>query len=265
MPMSRRSLYRAPSRSRSPAPARSRKRARSASAARTSRNEDTNLTTQNVIRPRGGLSSPTFRFTRWADVSSIYNTVDGTFTGAIVSAVANDTIFQGFISLGNIPGVTDFQNLFSQYKIIGLEYHFINNIFTEVNGPNTGPGPAVGGCKNVAVYLGSQNDVLGVAAITQLQQESGVVVRTFANGGKPMIVKIAKPTYKGTAIDTTGATISSATDLDGWLDTQTAAAIPYRGFYLGIQSAFQASGSSATLMTLYSVRVKVSMIFRGVR
>jgi len=146
-----------------------------------------------------------------------------------------------------------------------LEYHFINNIFTDVVGPTNAGAVNTTAPKNVAVYVGSQNDLLGTSTITQIQQESGVIVRDFCNMGRPLIVKIAKPTYKGTSIDTTGAVVSGSTDLNGWLDTQSGATTPYRGFYMGIQSAFQATGQATTLMPLYSCRVKVNLVFRGVR
>ena len=120
---------------------------------------DTNMVS-TIMRPRGGLGSDTFRFTRWCDVSNVYSTVDGTIGGAIVNAVNNDTIFQSFISLANVPAASDFSNLFSQYKITALEYHLINFNFSDVVGPTNAGAVNSGAPKNVAVYIGSQNDTL---------------------------------------------------------------------------------------------------------
>jgi len=267
MPMSRRSLYRAPSRSRSPAPPRGRKRSRSHSAASQERSDDRNMT-QTIVRPRGGLNSNTFNFTRWTDVTSVYSTLDGTAGGTPVSALNNDVIYQGFMTLASMPGFAEFSNLFSQFKITGLEYVLINSMYTDIVTPSNGTPPNTvfpTSCKNCAVYIGSQNDILGVSAITQVQQESGVVVRDFVNMGKPLIVKVKRPTFKLDANDGPGNPQTGSADGSGWLDTNAASAVAWRGFYIAIQSAFLACGSQSTAQPMYSVRCKVSMSFRGVR
>jgi len=197
--------------------------------------------------------------------------VDGTAGGVLVTAGSPDTIFQGVISLNQIPGTSDFTNLFSQYRITGLEYHLLNAYVTELSEPiNSGltvGNPTTSAFRNVPVYLGAQNDTLGTATIQQIQQEEGVVVRDLINQGKPLMLKIAKPTYRSSAVDTTGTGIITAVDLNTWLDTQTAAGIAYRGFYMGIQNSFSASTAAlvATAQPMYSVRCKVMMEFRGVR
>ena len=265
MPMSMASSTRGRKRARSGTTSRVRSRRSSRSAPRSqARSDDLNMVS-TIMRPRGGLTSDTFRFTRWCDVSNVYNTIDGTAGGTIVTALNNDTVFQSFISLANVPAASDFSNLFSQFKITALEYHLINFNFTDVNAPANANAVQNNAAKNTAVYIGSQNDTLGIASITQCQQESGVTVRDYVNMGKPLIVKIAKPTYKSSAVNNAGTQIIDAQDQSGWLDTQVAASVPYRGFYMGIQSAFQATGQAVVVMPLYTLRCKVSMIFRGVR
>jgi len=268
MPMSQKS-NRGRKRSRS----KSRSRSRGPSRTRT-KSDDQNMLSRVVV-PRAGMSSKNiFRFTRWCDVSNIFNTNDGSAGGTLVTSGLPDTIFQGVISLNQIPGTADFTNLFSQYKFTGLEYHLINVFCTEINLPANAAlqvgNPSTNSYRNVAVYIGAQNDTLGTASIQQIQQEEGVVVRDLINQGKPLMLKIAKPTYRSSAVDTSGTDINTAVDLNTWLDTQTAAGVAYRGFYMGIQNAYSASTVVSTItqgvaQPMFSVRVKVMMEFRGVR
>jgi hypothetical protein len=218
-------------------------------------------------------SKNTFRFTRWCDVSSIWNTTDGTAGGTIVSSGSPDTVFQGVISLNQIPDTSDFTNLFSQFKITALEYHLINTYVTEISEPNNSATfvqnlTLGGGYRNTAVYIGAQNDTLGTTTIGQLQQEEGVVVRDLVNNGKPMILKIVKPTFNSASVSTTGSSLGTAIEMNGWLDTQSAGSVAYRGFFLGIQNAYSVStaiSTPATAQPMYTVRCRITLEFRGVR
>ena len=214
--------------------------------------------------PRSGLMGPTYKFTRWCDISNVYATTDGSATGVAVTAVAPDTIYQGLVTLNLLPNQSDFTNLFSQFKITELEYHFINTVMTDVDvGQTTGILNSAG-LRNVPVYILAQNDPLNVASIQQLQQEANVIIRTYTNDGKPFILKVKKPTYYGSATDGT-LIVSNAEERNGWLDTQTAAGVQYRGMCLAIQDAFKLCGTPASAFTLMSGRVKMTLEFRGVR
>jgi len=216
------------------------------------------------MRPAGGLLSPTYSFSRWCTGTSIFNTTDGTPGGPIVTAVQPNTIAQQFITMSVVPNFTDFQALFSQYKITSLEFHLINFQFTDIVGQASG-GPVLGTTpKNTAIYVGSQNDTLGFSTLAQCQQESGVVVRDYCNGGKPFIIKVGKPTYKSPGIDSSGAIVADAVDSAGWLDTAYNS-IAYRGFFCGIENAYNVTGQPNTVVPLFSVRCKVNFVFRGVR
>lgn len=261
MPSRGRSLYRAPSRSRSRAPTRTRKRLRSMSA---SRSADTNISS-TIMVPRSVAQGPVYTFTRWCNISSVYGTSDGSSTGTVVTAVAPDVIYQGLVTLNLLPNQSDFTNLFSQFKITELEYHFINQVYTEVNVTQAGGvTPATTTARNVPVYILAQNDPLNTTTIQQMQQEQNVIIRTFTNDGKPFILKVKKPTYYSCSTDGT-LIISNAEEKNGWLDTSTAAAVQYRGMALGIENAYGLLGGPVTAFPAMSGRVKMTIQFKGVR
>ena len=79
-----------------------------------------------------------FMFTRWVDMSSIYSTVDGQSGSTVISSGSPDIIVQYFASLALLPNLTDFQNLFSVFKIRELEFHFLNCMYTQVSGAQGG-------------------------------------------------------------------------------------------------------------------------------
>lgn len=251
-----RSLYRAPSRSRSRAP--TRKRPRSVSRADT-------LLTSSIMVPRSVSSGPVYTFTRWCNISSVYGTTDGSATGTIVSVGSPDVIYQGLVTLNLLPNQSDFTNLFSQFKITELEYHLINQVYTEVNiTQSSGVTPSVPTARNVPVYILAQNDSLGTTTIQQMQQESNVIIRTFTNDGKPFILKVKKPTFFTPGFDGTSI-INNAEEKNGWLDTQTAASVQYRGMALGIENAYSLLGAPSSAFPAMSGRVKLTVQFRGVR
>jgi len=119
--------------------------------------------------------------------------------------------------------------------------------------------------KNGAVYIGKQNDLLSPGSIAQCQQESGVILRTFYNDGKPFIIKIKKPTNHGTVVDANNNVVV-ATNTTDWLDTQTAGIVGYRGMFFGLDDAYSVINSpAATVVPVFSVRIKLTVAFRGVR
>jgi len=218
-----------------------------------------------LIVPRGGLSSKTFTFTRWCDGATIFNTTDGTAGGVIISAGSPDIVAQSIAYLGLLPNSTDFTNLFSQFKITELEYHIINVIATDLAAYQPTSIQAFTTPKNSAVYLGKQNDLLSPGTIAQCQQESGVVLRTFYNDGKPFIIKIKKPTNHGTVVDANNNVVV-ATNTTDWLDTQTAGIVGYRGMFFGLDDAHSVINSpTGTVVPVFSVRIKLTLAFRGVR
>lgn len=250
------------SRSRSRSVARStRKRSRSAGRTSGYKSNARNMTGQIMI-PRGGLGGNTFVFSRICTLGDVFNTIDGTAAGAIVSAVNPHVVNQQFFTLDLLPNYTDFTNLFSQYRVKELTYHLINCNFTEVEIAQ-GTGLTLGtNARNLCVYLGKQNDVLTPTTLAQVQSEEGVIMRDYANDGKPFIVKIKAPTYFVPAVDST-ATLVQAQESSGWLDC-TADDIAYRGFFALVEQAFGSFGG-ATLQRVFTQRVQVTLEFRGVR
>jgi len=219
----------------------------------------------SFIVPRGGLSSKTFTFTRWCDGATIFNTTDGTAGGSLISAGSPDIVAQSIAYLGLLPNSTDFTSLFSQFKITELEYHIINVIATELAVPQNLSVTSYTAAKNGAVYIGKQNDLLSPGSIAQCQQESGVILRTFYNDGKPFIIKIKKPTNHGTVVDANNNVVV-ATNTTDWLDTQTAGIVGYRGMFFGLDDAYSVINSpAATVVPVFSVRIKLTVAFRGVR
>lgn len=253
-------LGRSRSRSRSMSrPSRKRSRGRSPSV-----RSDVNLSSAIMV-PRSVSSGPVYTFTRWCNISSVYGTTDGSSTGTIVSVGSPDIIYQGLVTLNLLPNQSEFTNLFSQFKITELEYHFINQVFTEVNITQaSGVTPSVPTARNVPVYILAQNDSLGTTTIQQMQQESNVIVRTFTNDGKPFILKVKKPTFFTPGFDGTSI-INNAEEKNGWLDTQTAAAVQYRGMALGIENAYSLLGAPSTAFPAMNGRVKMTVQFKGVR
>ena len=198
-------------------------------------------------------------------MSSIFSTVDGQSGSTIITAGSPDIVVQYFATLALLPNLTDFQNLFSVFKIRELEFHFINCMYTEVAGAQGG----VNGSnliRNGAIYVGKQNDVLGgTVSIQQIQQEEGVTVRDYVNNGRPIIVKIKNPTVHSPANDISGA-VNGAVDSTPWLDTQVAQNVAWRGCYLGFQDAWNCLGQpSSTANRAYTVRCKYTLDFKGVR
>jgi len=218
-----------------------------------------------IIVPRGGMGGKVFRFTRSVDMSSVYSTVDGQVASTVISSGSPDIVIQYFASLALLPNLTDFQNLFSVFKIRELEFHFINCMYTEVNGVSGGIN-GLNTIRNGAIYVGKQNDLLsGTSTIQQIQQEEGVTVRDYVNNGKPIIVKIVNPTVYSPAQDASGL-VNTSIESSPWLDTQTSQNVAWRGCYLGFQDAWNCLGQpGATANRAYTVRCKFTMDFKGVR
>jgi len=225
-------------------------------------NLDRNLNSGVVIRKPGSMGE-VYKFSRWADLGAIYSTVDSQAASAVITAANPDVIAQLFCQLSSLPNYSDFQALFSQYRITEMEFHFLNCMYTEVNGPQ----PGVNGSnliRNFPVYIGTQTDVLGFNTINQMQQEDGVTVRDYVNNGKPLIIKVSKPSINTPAQDGAGAAVIAAQRTGEWLDTSFPA-VAYRGVYLGLQDAWNSLGQPATANRAYTIRVRMSLEFRGVR
>lgn len=240
-----------------------RSRSRSAGPSTRMKSDDANMVSQFIV-PRGGLSSKTFTFTRWCDGATIYNTTDGTAGGAIVTAGSPDIVSQHIAYLGLLPNSSEFTDLFSQFKILQLEYHIINAIATDLAGYQPTSIQSFTAPKNSAVYLGKQNDLLTPSTIAQCQQESGVVLRTFYNEGKPFIIKIKKPTNHGTVVNANNSVVVATNSTD-WLDTQTATIIGYRGMFFALDDAFSVTNAANTVVPVFTVRIKLTVAFKGVR
>jgi len=97
-----------------------------------------------------------------------------------------------------------------------------------------------------------------------MQQEQNVIVRTFTNDGKPFILKVKKPMFFTPGFDGTSI-INNAEEKNGWLDTQTAASVQYRGMSLGIENAYGLLGGPSTAFPAMNGRVKMTVQFKGVR
>lgn len=226
---------------------------------------DANMIGQIMV-PRGGVGGDTFKLTRITSLNPVWNTQDGLQAGTIVTSGpgTEDIVIQQFVSLSLLPNFADVKSLFSQYKITELEYHLINCVATDVNITQGGGVTLNTSQRNLPVYFGAQNDLLNPASKLQCQQEEGVVLRDYMNGGKPFICKIKNPTYFVPVISnlTTLAT-SPAQESNGWLSTDDDL-VQYRGFFLCLENAASLFGG-ASLQQVFNMRVKVSMIFRGVR
>jgi len=218
--------------------------------------------TSAIMIPRGGLGGDTFKFSRICTLGDVFNTIDGTSSGTIVSAGTPHVINQQFFTLDLLPGYTDFTNLFSQYKVKSLTYHLINCNFTDINIVQASGMTLGTNARNLCVYLGKQNDVLNPTTLAQVQSEEGVVMRDLANDGKPFIVTIKNPTYFVPAVDNASG-LTQAVEQNGWLDTGSSA-IPYRGFFCLVEQAFGTFGGGS-LQRVFTQRVKVELEFRGVR
>jgi len=195
----------------------------------------------------------------------VYTTQDGAAEGTVITSVIPDIIYQGFVSLGLLPNATEFTNLFSQFRITELEYYIINAQTTDiVEGQSSGFTPTTS-IRNTIVYMGKQNDVLSYTnGIQQMQQEEGVILKSFTNDGKPFILKVKKPTFNALAATDTSSTVHGLYS-GGWLDCQTATGVDYRGIYIGVQNAYTTFGAPTIAMPVMTVRVKLSLEFRGVR
>lgn len=248
-------------RSRSRSRSVSRKRTRSAGRSQ-SRGEDRNLTSAIIVKP-GSNGGRIYKFSRWCDGSPLYSTLNSTSSGTVITSNSPDIIFEGFGKLDLLPNYAEFQALFSQYRITEMEYHFLNCMYTNVivdsngvNGANT--------IRNFPVYVGTQRDVLQSKTITQMQQEDGVTVRDYVNNGKPLIIKVKKPTIYMPALDPTTTIPFSVEKWGEWIDTENPS-ICYRGVYLGMQDAWNSLGQPSTANRAYTVRIKLTLEFRGVR
>lgn len=207
--------------------------------------------------------SQTYKFTRWADLGAIYSTTDSQPASPCITAAAPDVIAQLYCQLSNLPNYAEFQALFSQYRITEMEFHFLNCMFTEVNGPQTG----INGnnlIRNFPVYIGQQKDILGFNTINQMQQEEGVTVRDYVNNGKPLIIKVKYPSVNEDAQNGAGAGVIAAQVSSPWIDT-TVPDIAHRGIYLGLQDCFNSLGQPTFANRAYTMRVRLSLEFRGVR
>ena len=227
-----------------------------------SRREDKNLSSAIIVKP-GSNGGRIYRFSRWCDGSPIYSTLNSTSGGIVITANSPDIIFEGFGKLDLLPNYAEFQALFSQYRVTEMEYHFLNCMYTSVdvvsngtNGSNT--------IRNFPVYIGTQRDVLQSKTIAQMQQEDGVTVRDYVNNGKPLIIKVKKPTIYMPALDPTTTVPFSVETHGQWIDTENAACC-YRGVYLGMQDAFNSLGAPTVANRAYTVRIKLTLEFRGVR
>lgn len=250
-------------RSRSRSRSRSAKRSRSKSRSRSGgyKSNSRNMTGQIMV-PRGGLGGHSFTFSRICTLGDVFNTIDGTASGTALSAASPHVVNQQFFTLDLLPNYTDFTNLFSQYRVKSLTYHLINCNYTQVEIAQ-GTGITLGtNARNLCVYLGKQNDVLTPTSLAQVQSEEGVIMRDYANDGKPFIVTIKSPTYFVPAVDST-TTLVQAQESSGWLDC-TADDIAYRGFFCLVEQAFGTFGG-ATLQRVFTQRVQVTLEFRGVR
>lgn len=225
------------------------------------RSDDTNMTAAIIMK--SGQSGRTYKFSRWCDGSPIYSTLNSTSGGIVITSNSPDIIFEGFGKLDLLPNFSEFQALFSQYRITEMEYHFLNCMYTSVdvisngtNGSNT--------IRNFPVYVGSQKDVLQSKTISQMQQEEGVTVRDYVNNGKPLVIKVKHPTIYMPALDPT-TTVPFAVEKSGaWIDTESPS-ICYRGVYLGLQDAFNSLGQPTVANRAYTVRIKLTVEFKGVR
>jgi len=216
-----------------------------------------------VIIRRPGSLNHIYKFTRWADLGAVYSTADSQAAGALITAVAPDIIAQIFCQLSSLPNYSDFQALFSQYRITEMEFHFLNCMYTEVNGPQ----PGVNGLnliRNFPVYIGQQKDVLGFNTINQMQQEDGVTVRDYVNNGKPLIIKVTNPSVNETAQNGAGVGVIATQSVSPWIDTSVPD-IAHRGVYLGLQDAWNALGQPGAANRAYTIRVRLTVEFRGVR
>lgn len=230
---------------------------------------DRQLSSSAIIRKSGGNLGKIYSFSRWADLSPIYSTTNSEAGGTVVLAntallpTQGDVIRQMFSQLDVLPNFAEFQALFSQYRIMEMEFHFLNCMYTEVNAPS-GALNGSNTIRNFPVYIGTQTDTLGVVSINQMQQEEGVTVRDYVNNGKPLIIKVMKPSANLLVGDDANLPAIAAEKTGQWLDT-AASDIPHRGVYIGLQDTWAALGQPTVANRVYTVRVKMSLEFRGVR
>jgi len=192
----------------------------------------------------------------------VFNTVDGSSTGAIVNAGSPHIFNQQFFTLDLLPNHTDFTNLFSQYRVKSMTYHLINCNYTDIQIAQGSGMTLATNARNLCVYLGKQNETLSPSTLAQVQSEEGVIMRDYVNDGKPFIVTVKNPTYFAPAVDST-STLVQAVEQNGWLDT-LADDIPYRGFFCCVEQAFGTFGG-VNLQRVFTQRVSVTLEFRGVR
>jgi len=246
------------SRSRSRTPSRKRSRSRSVG-----RGDDRNMVASIIVKP-GRSSGPTYKFTRWADAGAIYSTTNSLSSGTVITSGSSDIIYQGFGYLSLLPNYAEFQALFSRYRVTEMEFHFINCMFTDVVGQSNGIN-GTNSIRNFPVYIGAQQDTLGTTTIAQIQQEENCTVRDYVNQGKPFIVKVRKPTFVMPATDGLGVSIPQSVETNGeWIDTNSPD-IPYRGVFLGCQDAWNALGQPTIANRAFTIRIKLTLEFKGVR
>jgi len=138
-------------------------------------------------------------------------------------------------------------------------------VYTEVNVTQVGGvTPSVTTARNVPLYILAQSDSLGTTTIQQMQQEQNVIVRTFTNDGKPFILKVKQPKFFSCVTDGTVVLINGE-EKNGWLDTQNAAGVQYRGMAMGIENVYALLGGPTSAFPILSGRVKMTVQFKGVR
>lgn len=183
-----------------------------------------------------------------------YNFVNDSWVQAATNEITNDSAYtrsSGIFKfkLNDLPGATDFTNMFEQFKITGVKLKFMPTIGTESNPNYTG---TVMEPLATAIDRGANDLVVAGPSFSSLLENQDVKLR---NSQKPFSVYIGSPTFHQPA-----DAASQVTYRLGWLDSELSTSRDVDAH--GLKYAFPAT-RSATNAIWYRVYATYYIKCRG--
>lgn len=150
-----------------------------------------------------------------------------------------------FISLSNVPDVTDFTNLFDQFTIDSLEVHFVLPR-AAISAGNSAIFPTL-------AFAYDPNDSTAPTTIGDVLSYDNVTVRQFSESNRQISFRIKPKMQQSLA----AGAATSAVSL--WCSTSTASTTPWLGFkfWLVDYNSTSTAGSVVTVYLKYHMRFRV--------
>lgn len=183
-------------------------------------------------------------------------TVTGGAATADTSGVGNSYMCGGAMQfrITDLPGYTDFTNLFDQYRIDQVDVEISHLFNSSTSGGSPGSPPLAGATMPTVMYCPDFDDAVVPTSQTQLAARQRTKQWTFRGDGGPLKFSV-KPRIASLVYKTSGTTIGyTVADQSTWVN-QAFTDVPSYGVKLWFQDMFQTTGGP-TGMTHFRVKMR---------